>query len=63
MNRVVKALMALISFVIGLTLCYIGWSIPLNPYWLNTVAFCLGSALYMGAGGFVFIKVMRRIIN
>jgi hypothetical protein len=61
MMRSIRIFLILGVFLLGFILSAIGWSVPLTPYWLNTVFFSVGVPLETIAAIYILAKVIKRV--
>jgi hypothetical protein len=57
MNRLLKILLTLGAFILGFVFFGVAWTMPLEPYWLNSVFAVLGVGLEIGTIIFVLYKI------
>lgn len=63
MNRLLKVLLTLGAFILGFVLFGVAWTIPLQPHWLNSVFAVFGVGLELGALGYIFHKIVRKLVD
>lgn len=63
MYKVIKALLALIAFIVGIVLSNKAWNREFGPHPRSTTFFTIGMALTIGALGYLVFNALRKIIN